>query len=197
MSAVVIDFTGIGKEQAHGHELALDSVPAKAEILATPIVSKNLPIVKREFPSKGWVNWGINKEKPKWPYTPQTLRPAKAGQPETWGSITAAVRNVKEKKALGIGYQFNGDGLWGVDLDHAIDPETQEIATWAREIIAALDTYTEISPSGTGFHLIAKAEGFSVERNKKPVPGTPGIVEMYGAANANATVNFDAVYLGV
>ena len=180
MSAVVIDFTGIGKEQAHGHELALDSVPAKAEILATPIVSKNLPIVKREFPSAGWVNWGINKEKPKWPYTPQTLRPAKAGQPETWGSITAAVRNVKEKKALGIGYQFNGDGLWGVDLDHAIDPETREIATWAREIIAALDTYTEISPSGTGFHLIARAEGFSIEYHKKPVPDTPGIVEMYG-----------------
>lgn len=175
-----LDMTGIEKEQAHAHELA-PSVPAKADNYSTPIVAKNIRIVKREFPAGRWVNWGINAEKPKFPYTPETLRPAKAGNSETWGELSTALQNVKSKTALGIGFQFNGDGLWGVDLDHAIDPETRIIAGWAKEIIAELDTYTELSPSGTGFHLIAKAPGFSADRHKRAVPNTPGIVEMYGA----------------
>ena len=175
---VKIDFTGITsgkKEQAHGHELA-QSVPAKADI-----VLENLDIVKREFPANGWVNWGINPNKLKMPYTPATLRPAKAGQPDTWGTLSEAIRNVKAGKAQGIGYQFDGSGLWGVDLDHAIDQKTKEIYPWARGIIAKLNTYTEISPSGTGFHMIARANSFVAELHKKAVHGTDGIVEIYGA----------------
>lgn len=175
-----VDFTGIEKEQAHAHELAL-GVPAKADYSSTPIVTENLSIVKREFPANGWVNWGINPDKPKFPYTPATLRPAKAGQPDTWGTLSEAIRNVKAGKAQGIGYQFDGSGLWGVDLDHAIDPKTKEIYPWARGIIAKLNTYTEISPSGTGFHMIARANSFVAERHKKAVHGTDGIVEIYGA----------------
>lgn len=180
---VKIDLTSITsgkKEQAHGHELA-QSVPAKADYSASPIVQENLDIVKREFPANGWVNWGINPDKPKFPYTPATLRPAKAGQPDTWGTLSEAIRNVKAGKAQGIGYQFDGSGLWGVDLDHAIDPNTKEIYPWARGIIAKLNTYTEISPSGTGFHLIARANSFVAELHKKAVHGTDGIVEIYGA----------------
>lgn len=177
--SVVVDFRGIEKEQAHATELA-PAVPAKADYLTTPILAKNIPIVKREFPSERWVNWGINPEKPKFPYNPANLRPAKAGQPDTWGELSSAVKNVKDKKALGIGFQFNGDGLWGVDLDHAIDPESRKIELWAREIISELDTYTEISPSGTGFHLIARAPGFEAERHKKAVDKSSGVVEMYG-----------------
>lgn len=95
-----VDFTGIEKEQAHAHELAL-GVPAKADYSSTPIVTENLSIVKREFPANGWVNWGINPDKPKFPYTPATLRPAKAGQPDTWGTLSEAIRNVKAGKAQG------------------------------------------------------------------------------------------------
>lgn len=174
---VKIDFTGITsgkKEQAHSHELA-QSVPAKADI-----VLENLDIVKREFPANGWVNWGINPNKLKMPYTPATLRPAKAGQPDTWGTLSEAIRNVKAGKAQGIGFQFDGSGLWGVDLDHAIDHETKEIYPWARGIIAKLDTYTEISPSGTGFHMIVRANSFVAKQHKKAVDGTDGIVEIYG-----------------
>lgn len=180
---VKIDFTGITsgkKEQAHSHELA-QSVPAKADYVAPLIVLENLDIVRREFPANGWVNWGINPNKLKMPYTPATLRPAKAGQPDTWGTLSEAIRNVKAGKAKGIGYQFDGSGLWGVDLDHAIDPNTKEIYPWARGIIAKLNTYTEISPSGTGFHMIARADSFVAEQHKKAVHGTDGIVEVYGA----------------
>ncbi len=41
----------------------------------------------------------------------------------------------------------------GVDLDSCRNPETGEIAPWAVEIIKRFDTYTEVSPSGTGVKL--------------------------------------------
>jgi putative DNA primase/helicase len=47
--------------------------------------------------------------------------------------------------------------LKGIDLDHCIQP-TGEIDQWAREILEALRTYTEISPSGDGFHLLVKGD---------------------------------------
>ena len=40
--------------------------------------------------------------------------------------------------------------LFGQDLDACRNPKTGKITEWAREIIDALYTYTEISPSGTG-----------------------------------------------
>ncbi len=40
------------------------------------------------------------------------------------------------------------------DLDNCRDIVTQEIAPWAMEIINALGTYTEVSPSGRGIHAV-------------------------------------------
>jgi hypothetical protein len=58
----------------------------------------------------------------------------------------------------GIGFVFTPeDDLCGVDLDKCLDPETGEIEDWAREVIGELDSYTEISPSGTGVHILARA----------------------------------------
>jgi hypothetical protein len=45
----------------------------------------------------------------------------------------------------------------GVDLDHCRDPETGAIEKWAREIIAFLWSYTEVTPSGTGFRIFLRA----------------------------------------
>ena len=53
----------------------------------------------------------------------------------------------------GVGTAFLDDGgLGGLDLDHAKDAN----GDWkpvAREMIA-LDTYVEVSPSGTGLHVM-------------------------------------------
>jgi hypothetical protein len=43
-----------------------------------------------------------------------------------------------------------------VDLDKCLDPETREIEGWAQEVIEELDSYTEISPSGTGVHVLVR-----------------------------------------
>jgi primase-polymerase (primpol)-like protein len=43
--------------------------------------------------------------------------------------------------------------LVGIDLDHVISTDG-ELSPVAQEILAAVDTYTETSPSGTGIHLL-------------------------------------------
>jgi len=59
----------------------------------------------------------------------------------------------------GIGYLMTGPhGVTGVDLDHCRDPVTGAIDEWARDVIDKLNTYTEVSPSGTGLHAMVAGD---------------------------------------
>lgn len=61
-----------------------------------------------------------------------------------------------------------GEGLVFVDLDHCRKTDTGAIEQWAQDIIDSLDSYTEISASGTGFHIVCKAvldDDFKVDDN--------------------------------
>lgn len=59
----------------------------------------------------------------------------------------------------GLGFAFlPGDGLIGVDVDKAIDLDTGEVAEHCREIISRCDSYAEVSPSGTGVHVICAGD---------------------------------------
>jgi len=88
------------------------------------------------------------------------LRPsvrAAVDNPATWSSFMQAYDVVAEGKADGVGIVL-GEQLIGVDLDHCRNPETEEITADAWVIIRALDSYTEVSVSGTGVHVIAFGE---------------------------------------
>ena len=56
----------------------------------------------------------------------------------------------------GIAFVFDGSGIVGVDLDGCRDPVTGEIAPWARDEVAALASWAEVSPSGTGLHVFVR-----------------------------------------
>lgn len=75
----------------------------------------------------------------------------------TWRSCETA-RDYHENGGVeteGTGYMFSEEGLLvGVDLDDVRDPETGDVEPWAKEVIDELDSYTELSPSGTGFHIV-------------------------------------------
>jgi RecA/RadA recombinase len=59
----------------------------------------------------------------------------------------------------GVGYLMTGPhGITGVDLDHCRDPATGKLDDWAAELVAQLDTYTEVSPSGTGLHAMVAGD---------------------------------------
>jgi hypothetical protein len=61
-----------------------------------------------------------------------------------------------------------GERLVFVDLDHCRKADTGAVEQWAQDIIDSLDSYTEISASGTGFHIVCKAvldDDFKVDGN--------------------------------
>lgn len=67
-----------------------------------------------------------------------------------------------------------------IDLDDVRDPETDEISEEAAEIIERLDSYTEVSVSGTGVHIVVYAR---LPDGVATVDGDPlddiGSIEMY------------------
>lgn len=71
------------------------------------------------------------------------------------------------RKANGIGFALlPDDGLIAIDIDHAVDPETGEISQRAQRIIAACNSYTEWSPSGTGFHIFVFGKTTTAKDNR-------------------------------
>ena len=49
------------------------------------------------------------------------------------------------------------EGFTYVDIDRVRNTETGEVEPWAEKLISELNTYTEISPSGKGFRIVARA----------------------------------------
>ena len=126
-----------------------------------------------------WVCWNAipNKDKKaskpkKVPIDPKTGRPASVSDPSTWGTFKQALDRCETYKMPGIGYVFDSnDPFVGIDLDKCRNPETEDLEAWANDIISDIDSYTEVSPSGTGVHILAKGE---LERGARS-----GNIEMY------------------
>ena len=103
-----------------------------------------------------WVAW-LEELTKKVPKNPRNGRNAEVPtNPKTYGTRAAAIsRAQKIKGGYGIvlGKLPNGQHLAGIDLDSCRDAESGAIAHWAKDVIDRFDTYTEISPSGSGTKL--------------------------------------------
>lgn len=128
---------------------------------------------------KQWVVYeaksrGINDKPTKIPKNPRTLRNASTSDPTSWGTYQEAAKACKANPTLnGIGVVLTEhDEYTGVDLDGVICKKSGDLSDTALEIVSTLGSYTEISPSGTGLHVIVRA--------KLPPNGNRrGSVEMY------------------
>ena len=118
---------------------------------------------------KQWVLWkSISRAgKPtKVPYQTNGVE-ADSSDPTTWAAFEAVVNCYRKGGYDGVGFVFDrASGVSGVDLDHCRDPATGEIDPWARSYSDRLDSYTEISPSGGGLHILV--------RGSIPVTGKDG-----------------------
>jgi putative DNA primase/helicase len=108
-----------------------------------------------------WVLWRqeVRYGKPtKVPYQPRyPKRKASITNPDTWGTFEQALSVASTSGFSGIGYVFSPqDNYAGVDLDKCRNPKTGEIKPWAKAIIDRLQSYTEISPSDCGVHILIK-----------------------------------------
>lgn len=115
-----------------------------------------------------WVLWKYvnrNGEPTKVPFSPSGT-PAKANDSATWSAFEDCVPQVS--KYEGLGFEISAaDPIVGVDLDGCREKETGEIEPWAREIIEKADSYTEVSPSGTGVKLFVRGKWPHGGKNKK------------------------------
>lgn len=73
---------------------------------------------------------------------------------------------VTARQAAGVGFAFlPDDGLIGIDLDHVRDPEAGTLTPRALAIVEACNSYTEISPSGTGLHIYVEGVSETFKSN--------------------------------
>ena len=94
-----------------------------------------------------WVCWsGVDKI----PKNPKTGGNAMSNNPDTWGTFQEAVDACEKYHFDGLGFEF-ANGYFGVDLDHCLDN-----LDFCDEFVETLQSYAEISKSGTGLHIICK-----------------------------------------
>jgi putative DNA primase/helicase len=98
------------------------------------------------------------------PYQPDGRKADPTG-PATWASFEYvqcayySLREVDQTPFDGVGYVLTADDPFTVfDFDHCRNPETGEIDTVIASYLSRLDSYTEISPSGTGLRVIVEAK---------------------------------------
>lgn len=162
---------------------------ASTQPITKPVVVANIPeeLASREQ----WLYWRWQKqpngEWTKPPYNPRTHTKGDVTNRSTHGSLNDAVQALTAKKAAGIGFSFiAGNNLTFIDLDHCRDPETEAIDSWAIGVIRRFPvSFVEVSPSGTGLHIIVKATLPAKRRRKFPVTAEgahpKAAIEMYSS----------------
>lgn len=135
-------------------------------------------IQRENFPAdllvfRNWCVWDVKEvggRTTKLPYNPRTLRLAKSNDSSTWCSFEEAARAVEGGAYKGVGFMLSSSPYVCVDLDDCLDGGERE--AWARGIVAALGSYTEVSQSGKGLHIFGRA---NVERDRRS-----DRIEVYG-----------------
>jgi putative DNA primase/helicase len=151
-----------------------------------PVMLENIPEELKARPQ--WVVWRAVGEKPdKVPCSARTGRNASSTDLMTWSTFEEALEAYDQGEYAGLGFVFcSGDPYAGVDLDDCVD-EDDEIAPWALEIVRYFDSYTELSATGTGLHIIVRGDvpnrrkgGVEVYSSKRFFTVTGHVIEVRG-----------------
>lgn len=140
-------------------------------------VSADIPEELREQPN--WVCWRVEERDGKLTKVP--ICPSRPGSRAsstdraTWSEFSKAVDTAKLAN-YGIGFVFSG-GFVGIDIDKGVEGGT--LTPEAQRIVKLFNSYTEISPSGTGVHIIVIGEWNDSGRRSK-LPSGEGL-EAYSA----------------
>lgn len=134
---------------------------------------ENIPAQLREYPN--WVCFQFvpdpSRPKPrKVPIDPKTGKWALPNNPDTWSDFNTALSVVGNYD--GLGFMFGNSPFFGVDLDDIY----KELHDYIKgdmnivgEFVDTLQSYTELSPSGAGIHIICRGTLPPGYRHKAPV----------------------------
>lgn len=118
-------------------------------------------------------NLNLKPKPKKVPIDVRTERGAQTDNPKTWSSFDDVIEFIQEwagedhthgAEITGPVSEYPGfvfaadDPYCGVDLDNCRDPATGEVLPWALKIIEHFKSYTELSQSRTGFHIIIRGQ---------------------------------------
>ena len=118
---------------------------------------ENVPEELRVRPQ--WVVWkGVGEKPDKVPYSARTGRKASSTDLMSWSTFEEALEAYEDGEYAGLGFVFSSaDPYTGLDLDNCVN-ENGEIDLWALEIVRYFDSYTELSATGSGLHIIVRGE---------------------------------------
>jgi len=92
-----------------------------------------------------------------------------------WNTAEHAIAAAKKHGFDGVGFVFTEDDPYvGIDFDAAVEPTTGNVMEWAASLLNETTSYTELSVSGTGKHVICKGIT-SRSGTKANVPKAPEI----------------------
>jgi putative DNA primase/helicase len=143
-------------------------VPPEPALKVLSVNADGVPASLKQF--KNWVHWkeGLTKKgKPtKVPYIVDGTTCASSTNPATWKGCEEAINSLGSDR--GLGFMLPGAAtIFFIDLDKVRDPETGTIHSWALQLIAEVGSYTEISPFGTGVHILGRVKGAIPAEGKK------------------------------
>lgn len=82
---------------------------------------------------------------------------ASSSDPTTWNDFQTAKQAVEQGIYDNIGFVFADNGIVGIDIDKGYD-EDGFISDLAADIIRTCKSYTEVSRSGRGVHILVKGK---------------------------------------
>ena len=116
-----------------------------------------------------WVEWrfDFNGRWTKPPYQPNGVK-ASTTDSRTWSTADNCYKHYTRRGFDGIGFVLTNDDPYVIiDLDHVRDPETGGLDPNIVGIMETFNSYTEVSPSGTGVHIVIKGVIPSVDGKRK------------------------------
>lgn len=125
--------------------------------------------------------------KTKVPHNPFTGKRVKSNNPSTFVDFESACLVASKGSYDGIGLGIFGD-LCAIDIDHCVTDGV--LSDLANDIVAIMQSYAEISPSGTGVRILFRAKDFDYDNNLYYTMNQERKLEIYvaGATHKYVTV---------
>ena len=126
--------------------------------------------------------------KTKCPYDPHTGQFGASNDPKAFSSFSHAHLVLERYGYDGLGVGIFGD-VCAIDIDGCITADGK-LSEKAKDIISRMYSYTELSPSGKGIHILFRAPHFAYDKSKYYINNQSDGIEAYisGATNKFVTI---------